>query len=83
MTGVQSRTYGSQLMLSRCNSNQIHSFLSIWDSVIFCLGTVPYFFQNFAWECPLFVPYFYQRAALRAPADQWLIWAQSVEGRVG
>ena len=27
--------------------------------------------------------YFYQRAALRAPADQWPIWAQSEEGKEG
>ena len=26
--------------------------------------------------------HFYQQAALRAPADQWLIWAQRTEGRV-
>ena len=33
---------GSELSL------EIHSLFSIWDSVIFFLGTVPYFFQYFA-----------------------------------
>ena len=37
---------------------RVHSIFYIRDIVIFCLGTVPYFFQSFALECPLFVPYF-------------------------
>ena len=41
-----------------CSWMTLHSIWCIRDSAIICLGTVPYFFQNFASECPLFVSYF-------------------------